>query len=336
MSEWITLALIAAGAGGIAWAVMSALQERASEKRLETLVSNGAAGSQQQGFIKDLLDKSRNDRKRKLEDTLRQMQEQERKKKKRVSLRQRLQRAGLHTTERNFYMFFTVLGVILAAVAFLVSLSFASQMWAAAIAVSVFGIALLGLPFWLLNHLTRRRMNKFLHHLPDAIELMVRGLRSGLPINDAMRTIAEEVPDPVGPEFLEVVEGQKLGIPMEQGLERMYERVPLPEVNFLSIVIAIQRETGGNLSEALSNLANVLRSRKAMKLKVKAISQEAKVSAIIIGSVPFFLIGAIAFLNPDHLRPLFNTTKGNIVAFLSMAWMIAGVVIMRTIINIKI
>ncbi len=335
MAEWMLLALVAAGAAGVVWAVFSLMEERSSDQRLQSLVGSGPQREQRQGFVQGLLERTKNDRRRKLEESLRELQERERKQKKRVTLRQRLQRAGLQASETQFYLFSLGMGVVLAFITLVLFAGSGSMQTAFIMAGVAFFIGLLGLPMWLLRYLAHRRMQRFLHYLPDAVELMVRGLRSGLPVTDAMRTIAEEVPDPVGPEFMEVVEGQKLGIPMEQGLERMYERVPLPEVNFLSIVIAIQRETGGNLSEALSNLASVLRARKTMKLKVKAISQEAKVSAIIIGSIPFVLVGAMTFLNPQHLDPFFETTKGNIVAVLAGLWMLAGVLIMRKIINFK-
>ncbi len=132
---------------------------------------------------------------------------------------------------------------------------------------------------------------------------MVRGLKAGLPLSDAMKVIAAESPAPVGPEFLEVVEGQRVGIAIDQGIERMFERMPLAEVNFLGIVIAIQSKTGGNLAEALGNLSKVLRDRKRMKQKIAAVSQEAKASAMIIGSLPFFICGALSVLNPEYLDP---------------------------------
>jgi len=335
MPEWIVIVLIALGAGGIVWALMLGLQERETEKRLQTLTSGQAQDREPRGFLAGLLDRSRNDRRRKLEEALRQMQEQERKNKKRVTLRQRLQRAGLQTSEMQFYLFSLGVGLVLAALTFILSLTSLPPAYAMMAAGGAFVIGTVGIPFWLLRFLTNRRMNKFLHHLPDAVELMVRGLRSGLPVIDAMRTIADEVPDPVGPEFREVVEGQKIGLSLDQGMERMYERVPLPEVNFLAIVIAIQRETGGNLSEALSNLSNVLRARKTMKLKVKAITQEAKASAAIIGFLPVGLTVAISVLNPGYLDPIFQSTKGQFIAGFALAWMIAGVLVMRKMINFK-
>jgi tight adherence protein B len=151
-----------------------------------------------------------------------------------------------------------------------------------------------------------------------------------------MRVIASETPAPVGPEFLEIVEGQRVGISLDQGLDRMYERIPLAEVNFLSIVMAIQMKTGGNLAEALNNLSKVLRDRKKMKLKIKSVSQEAKSSAMIIGALPFVICGGMALLNPGYLDPLFTTNTGNIMLAGSLLWMSIGVLVMRSMINFDI
>jgi tight adherence protein B len=151
-----------------------------------------------------------------------------------------------------------------------------------------------------------------------------------------MKVISQETGPPVGPEFTEVVEGQRVGIPIDQGFERMYERMPLAEVNFLAIVMAIQTKTGGNLSEALGNLSKVLRERKKMKNKIRAVSQEAKSSAAIIGSLPFFIMGILSLLNPDYLTPLFTTKMGNIMLFGCALWMSIGVLVMRKMINFKI
>ena len=151
-----------------------------------------------------------------------------------------------------------------------------------------------------------------------------------------MKIISTEQGPPVGPEFLEVVEGQRVGIPIDQGIERMVERVPLPEVNFLAIVMTIQSKTGGNLSEALANLSRVLRDRKKMKQKVAAVSQEAKSSAAIIGSLPFCIMGGVYFLNPLYLSPLIHTQFGHILLTIAGTWMTIGVLVMRKMINFKI
>jgi tight adherence protein B len=190
-----------------------------------------------------------------------------------------------------------------------------------------------GLPRWFLGFLRRRRQNVFLNDFADAVDVMVRGLKAGLPVTDAMRVIANESPPPVGPEFSEVVEGQRIGITIDQGIERMYERMPLPEVNFLAIVMAIQTKTGGNLAEALNNLSKVLRDRKKMKAKIRAVSQEAKASAAIIGSLPFVIMGGLTVLNPEYVTPLFAEKVGNIMLVASGIWMLTGILIMRKMIN---
>jgi tight adherence protein B len=151
-----------------------------------------------------------------------------------------------------------------------------------------------------------------------------------------MKIIASETRAPVGPEFSEVVEGQRIGISIDQGIMRMVDRMPLSEVNFLAIVMTIQSKTGGNLSEALSNLSRVLRDRKKMKQKIRAVSQEAKSSAAIIGSLPFVIMGALTLLNPNYLNPLFETEMGNILIVGSATWMLIGVLVMRKMINFEI
>jgi len=197
-------------------------------------------------------------------------------------------------------------------------------------------VGIFGLPRWVLNSLRRRRQNKFLHDFADAIDVLVRGLKSGLPVSEAMKIISTEQGPPVGPEFSEVVEGQRVGIPLDQGIERMVERVPLPEVNFLAIVMTIQSKTGGNLSEALGNLSRVLRDRKKMKQKIQAVSQEAKSSAAIIGSLPFCIVALMSFFNPKYLTPLFYTHTGNVLLGCCGVWMFIGVLIMRKMINFQV
>jgi tight adherence protein B len=202
--------------------------------------------------------------------------------------------------------------------------------------VLAFVVGCFGFPRWFLGFLRKRRQNVFLNDFADAIDVMVRGLKAGLPVSDAMKVIANESGPPVGPEFIEVVEGQRVGITIDQGIERMYERMPLSEVNFLGIVMAIQSKTGGNLSEALSNLSKVLRDRKKMKAKIRAVSQEAKSSAAIIGALPFVIMGGLTVLNPDYLTPLFNTSTGNIMLLGCGVWMMTGVLVMRKMINFQI
>ncbi|MGE3831088.1 MAG: type II secretion system F family protein, partial [Parvibaculaceae bacterium] len=273
-----------------------------------------------------LAEDPKDNRRKQLQESLNQIEEQEKQRKKRLTLRVLIAQSGLDLSPRMFYLFSIIFGLVLGAGIFIAGLP-----WYIAV---IGGIAAaLGLPRWVLNFLRKRRQQVFLNDFADAIDVMVRGLKSGLPVTDAMKVIAAETPAPVGPEFLEVVEGQRIGITIDQGIERMFERMPLAEVNFLSIVMTIQSKTGGNLSEALNNLSKVLRDRKKMKAKIKAMSQEAKASAAIIGSLPFFIMGALTVLNPEYLNPLWNTNIGNILIVGSGVWMMTGVLIMRKMIN---
>jgi tight adherence protein B len=197
-------------------------------------------------------------------------------------------------------------------------------------------VGFLGLPRWYLGYLRKRRQEKFLSELPDALDIMVRGLKSGLPLSDAVKVIATESSPPIGPEFWEVVEGQRIGITIEQGLERMYERIPVQEVSFLAIVLSIQSKTGGNLTEALSNLSKVLRDRRKMKDKIRSVSQEAKSSAAILGSLPLFVAAVLYFVSPEYLKPLWATYLGNILLGLCATLMLSGILVMRKMINFDI
>ena len=192
------------------------------------------------------------------------------------------------------------------------------------------------MPRWFLLSAAKRRQKIFLEDLADAVDVMVRGLKAGLPLSDAMRVIATESGPPLGPEFMEVVEGQRLGVTIDQGLERTFDRVPLPEVSFLGIVISIQSKSGGNLSEALANLSRVLRERKKLKGKIRAMSQEARSSAAIIGSLPFFMVGALLFMSPGFLDPLLYSSTGHMVLAAAGVWMLVGILVMRSMINFDI
>jgi tight adherence protein B len=278
-----------------------------------------------QRFLKD---DPKDTRRRQLQESLKQLEEEERKRKKKVTLRVMLAQAGLETSPRSFWTMSLVFGALVAGAAYIFGLP-----WYAAGA--AFLAAGVGFPRWCLNFLRRRRQQVFLADFADAIDIVVRGLKSGLPVSDALKVIASEVPPPVGPEFLEVVEGQRVGITIDQGIERMYERMPLAEVNFLAIVMAIQAKTGGNLAEALNNLSKVLRDRKKMKAKIRSVSQEAKSSAMIIGSLPFCIIGLLSIFSPDYLTPLWSTRVGNIMLVGCAVWMTLGSLVMRKMINFE-
>jgi tight adherence protein B len=322
------LALVALAVGGLLLALLFPYFSGAkqTEKRVKSITTD-AKTPVRQGLRARLMTEDPKDARRKqLQDSLQQLEARERQRRQKRTLRVMLSQAGIETSPRVFYVLSLIVGALIGFGTFV-----AGVPWYVALVAGIAGA--LGLPRWVVKYLVKRRQQIFLNDFADAIDIMVRGLKSGLPINDAMKVIAGETAPPVGPEFLEIVEGQRVGIAIDQGIERMYERMPLAEVNFLGIVMNIQSKTGGNLAEALNNLSKVLRDRKKMKGKIKAMSQEAKASAAIIGSLPFFIMGALTVLNPAYLNPLWETTLGNIMVIGSGFWMLMGVLIMRKMIN---
>jgi tight adherence protein B len=203
----------------------------------------------------------------------------------------------------------------------------------------VLGIAFVvgaGVPRFFVNFVLKRRLKKFLDELPNALDVMVRSIKSGLPLNDALRLIANEAKDPVKTEFRRVVESQQMGLSVPDAIARMYLTVPLSEVNFFAIVIQIQAQAGGNLSEALSNLSRVIRDRKKMKAKVTALSMEAKASAYIIGALPFIVATLVYLTSPEYMMILFTDPRGHLIMGCSAVWMSIGIFVMRNMINFDI
>jgi tight adherence protein B len=194
----------------------------------------------------------------------------------------------------------------------------------------------LGLPHMVIGSMIKRRITKFTSKFPDAIELLVRGLRSGLPISETLGVVGSELPGPVGEEFRMVADKMKIGRTMEAALQETADRLGTPEFQFFVITLAIQRETGGNLAETLSNLADVLRKRAQMKLKISAMSSESKASAYIIGSLPFGVFGIIMFLNPRYMGTFFVDERLIIAGLGGLVWMGIGAFIMRQMINFEI
>jgi len=265
-------------------------------------------------------------RRKQVQDTLKELEQNQKAKKKRIRLHTRISMAGLDFSVRAFFIASAVFGLIVGLVALIMTAN-------PLVGLGTAFVAALGLPRWVLAFLTKRRQAKFINEFANAIDVIVRGIKAGLPVNDCMKVIATESPEPVGPEFSEIVEGQKLGIPLDQGLERMYERMPLAEVNFLAIVIAIQQQTGGNLAEALANLSVVLRDRKKMQGKIRSMSQEAKSSAAIIGSLPIIVMGLVYMSAPAYIMMLFTEQMGHIMLAASAFWMTCGILVMRKMIN---
>ncbi|MEL6920407.1 MAG: type II secretion system F family protein [Pseudomonadota bacterium] len=248
---------------------------------------------------------------------------------KKPNLKLQIQQAGLKLEMRTFYIYSGVCGIIFAIGAFFLGAPFYL------VPLIAFAAAF-GVPRWVVGVIRSRRMAKFLEEFPNSIDVIVRAIKSGLPLNDGIRLIAAEAKEPVRSEFQRIVEGQQLGLSMPDAIARMYESMPLSEANFFAIVIQIQSQAGGNLSEALGNLSAVLRARKTMKAKIAAMSMEAKASAAIIGALPPIVVLLIYFANPDYIMLLFTTDTGLLILGASGVWMGIGVFVMRQMINFEV
>jgi len=244
-------------------------------------------------------------------------------------LRQRLEQTGKEISLGKYAMI--CLGVIVVVV-------LALQIKGAPLILSLllgmfFGI---GGPHFVIGRMIKRRINKFNSNFPDAIELMVRGLRSGLPITETLGIVAGEIPGPVGIEFRMVSDKMKIGRTMEAALQETADRLGTAEFQFFVITLAIQRETGGNLAETLSNLADVLRKRAQMKLKIRAMSSESKASAYIVGSLPFVVFTLVWMINPHYMGGFFTDQRLMVAGVGGMIWMGIGALIMAKMVNFEI
>ena len=193
-----------------------------------------------------------------------------------------------------------------------------------------------GLPHMVVRYFVKKRLNDFNSKFPDAIELLVRGLRSGLPVSETLGVVSHEIPGPVGSEFRGVVERIRIGRTMEEALQETADRLGTAEFQFFVITLAIQRETGGNLAETLSNLADVLRKRAQMKLKIRAMSSESKASAYIVGALPFIVFGLIWWINPKYIGGFFTEDRLIIAGLGGLVWMSIGAFIMAKMVSFEI
>ncbi|MFN3538032.1 MAG: type II secretion system F family protein [Brevundimonas sp.] len=265
-------------------------------------------------------------RRKQIMDQLKEVDRKERKA--RVTMSARLRQAGLSLTLRTFVIFSVISGLLFGLAALVLGLNPLLSMGVALIA----GV---GLPRWVVGFIARRRMKKFSGEFANAVDVIVRGIKSGLPVHDCFKIIARESPAPLGPEFQRLVEGLGVGLTLSQALDRMYERMPTPELRFFSIVIAIQQKTGGNLAEALGNLSTVLRARRMMGEKIKAMSSEAVASAGIIGSLPPAVMLIVMVTTPDYMILLFTDPRGQIMLLISAMWMSMGIFVMKRMISFK-
>ena len=305
--------------GGLAYVFLYPVLsgERRAAQRLHSVASTEPTSRAARGP-----QKSRRDA---VETTLKDFEARQ-KKNKNVPLSIRIQRAGLSWSKRQFVLISAIIGLGMFAVGFLSGTGL--------IAAAGLGFAgAFGVPRWLLSFLKKRREGKFLAALPDAVDIIVRGVKAGLPLIDCIRMITIEAPEPLKTEFRIIMETQSIGIPLGEACGKLYERTPVPEANFFGIVVAIQQKAGGNLSEALGNLSKVLRDRKKMRAKIQAMSQEAKASAAIIGALPIIVMILVYLTAPNYITLLFTNPTGHIMLAGSAVWMTMGVLVMKKMIN---
>ena len=268
-------------------------------------------------------------RRKSIQETLKEVEEREKAKSKHSKsppLVLRMQQAGLHWSRRTFILISVAVGVV----TYLVAAIMGAPMWIAAAAA---GAGLLGLPRWIVNFLRKRRMTKFVDEFANAMDVIVRGVKAGLPLNDCIRIIASEAAEPVKSEFRVISETQAMGLSMAEAIGKLPERVPTQEAIFFAIVVAIQQRAGGNLAEALGNLSRVLRERRKMKGKIQAMSMEAKASAVIIGALPLVVMGLVYLTSPNYIVLLFTDPIGHVILGCSATWMFIGIMVMRKMIR---
>lgn len=264
-------------------------------------------------------------RRQQVEDSLKQL-ERRQKNAKNPPIEIRLQQSGVSWTKRQFYIasgifgLLTTAGVVFSGTSILIALG-------AGVAAGF------GVPRWVIGYLKSKREARFIEELPNAIDVIVRGVKAGLPVGDCIRIIANETQEPVKGEFRAISEAQAIGMSLGDAAAKMYERIPLAEANFFGIMLQIQQQAGGNLSEALGNLSRVLRERKKMMGKIKAMSMEAKASAAIIASLPIGVMFLVYLTSPGYIELLWTTPTGRILLAGSAMWMGMGVLVMRRMIN---
>lgn len=258
-----------------------------------------------------------------------QLQDVERRERKaRMTTAAKLKQAGLSISLRTFVFISIAAGFV----GFLISLVLGVHV---VLALGI-GVAMgLGLPRWIVGFMGKARMKKFSMAFADAVDILVRGIKTGLPVHDCFKIIARESPQPLGDEFQRLVESMGVGLTLSQALDKMYERMPTPELKFFAIVIAIQQKTGGNLAEALTNLTTVLRARRLMGEKIKALSSEAIASAGIIGSLPPVVMILVSVTSPGYMSLLFTDMRGQVLLLTSAVWMAFGVFTMKRMISFK-
>ncbi len=315
------LAAVCVGAAGFALVPSLLGSSGRADKRMKAMQgdvrANRAAAD---------VSRTRDTRRKELQQTLKSQTAALERKKKRIPLRDQLYQAGMKLKPAGFIRNSIIFGVIVFVVCFLLQLDL--------IYCAIFALTMgYLLPRMYVKHRRKKYQNQFLDELPNAVEAIVRGVKSGLPLNDSMRLVAKEAKEPIKSDFQKVLDQQSVGKTIQEAVVTLYDRVPLAEVNFFVVVITVQAQAGGNLSEALGNLARVLRNRKKMKAKVKAMSSEAKASAGIIGSLPIIVAILVSLTTPGYLLPLIQTPIGNLMLGIACVLMFMGGFIMNRMIQ---
>ncbi len=324
MNAYVLFFLVTASIGGVTWVFVYPILsgERNAERRMASVAKAEPMASRRPAQAARAAQKSRREQ---VEGTLKEIEERS-KKAKRAPLAVRIAQAGLSWSKQRFMIIAGALGFVGFCAVFLLS----RNLMAALAAGFAGGF---GLPLWGLSFLKKRREAKFLDNFPDAVDVIVRGIKAGLPLVDSLKMIANDADEPIRSEFRAIVETQTIGMPIGEACLKLFERMPVPEANFFGIVISIQQRAGGNLSEVLGNLSRVLRDRKKMKAKIQAMSMEAKASGAIIGALPIAVMILVWITSPQYMELLWTEPLGRLMLAGSAVWMSCGVFVMKKMIN---
>ncbi len=320
-------ALMAMAGGALIWAILfnQISNDRKKEQRVKTIKQNDGDRSSRLAAESRIAEAQK--RRQSTQASLKELEEQTKAKNpNKRGIKDQMRQAGMTANMKTFIIYSIITAIVTSIIAFVLSGNLI-------LTAAMLFIGGFGLPRWYVGRRRTKRMNAFLEEFPNAVDVITRGIKAGLPLNDTIGIIATEAKEPVRTEFKKILETQKMGVPMTEAIQKLYKNVPLTEANFFGIVIAIQQSAGGNLSEALGNLSTVLRDRKKMKAKIQSMSSEAKASAGIIGVLPPAVMILIYLSTPDYIMLLFTTTTGNLILIGALIWMGIGIMVMKQMIN---
>lgn len=327
---FVVLAALSTGAIAYVFLFSKIEDEKSAGRRLETVKNADTDRAVKKAKRDKVNDAAR--RRKSVQDSLKDLEEKQRKAGhigKKPPLKVQLKQAGMTVQINQFYIYSVICGIVITIVAFFAGAPLLTL--PGALLAGIFG-----LPRWYVGFRRGRRVKAFLNEFPNALDVIVRAVKSGLPLNDGIRLIANEAREPVRGEFRRIVESQQVGMSIPEAAMRMQETMPCSEASFFGIVIQIQQQAGGNLSEALGNLSRVLRDRKKMKAKVQALSMEAKASATIIGILPFMVAFLVYISSPGYIMPLFTTSTGHMLLGIAGVWMSMGIFVMKKMMNFEV